>query len=164
MEVTFTVPKAEEVMMKIKEDVEGVIVGAGTVLDENTCRAALKSGAEFIVSPHIDEGISKVCEEEGVLYVPGIMTPTEVVRSMRMNRIILKVFPGSTLSPSHVKALKGPFPNVEFIPTGGVNLENICEWFEVGCIAVGIGTSLTKGSIDEVEEKAQKFIEKIRGC
>jgi len=134
------------------------------VLDVDMCRKAIESGAQFIVSPHLDEDISKYCKEKGVFYMPGVMTPTEIVKALKLGHKILKLFPGEVLKPTFVKAMKGPFPEVEFVPTGGVSLENLHEWFEAGVLAVGVGTALTKGTPDEVKQKAQTFVEKVRGC
>ncbi|KFZ22420.1 bifunctional 4-hydroxy-2-oxoglutarate aldolase/2-dehydro-3-deoxy-phosphogluconate aldolase [Thermotoga neapolitana] len=165
IEITFTVPDADKVIREIsflKE--KGAVVGAGTVTSVEQCKKAIESGAEFIVSPHLDEEISRFCREKGVFYMPGVMTPTELVRAMKLGHTILKLFPGEVLGPTFVKAMKGPFPNVKFVPTGGVNLDNVCEWFKAGVLAVGVGSALVKGTPDEVKEKARAFVEKIRGC
>ncbi|HCZ05811.1 MAG: 2-dehydro-3-deoxyphosphogluconate aldolase / (4S)-4-hydroxy-2-oxoglutarate aldolase [Thermotogota bacterium] len=164
IEITFTVPEADKVIESLSNKWEDVLIGAGTVLDVGMCRKAIGSGARFVVSPHVDEEISRECEEEGVPYFPGVMTPTEVVKALKMGRKMLKLFPGSALGPSYVKALKGPFPDVEFMPTGGVSLENVCEWLKAGCFAVGVGSQLVKGSPNEVEENARRFLEKIGVC
>lgn len=165
IEITFTVPDADKVIREIsflKE--KGAVVGAGTVTSVEQCKKAIESGAEFIVSPHLDEEISRFCREKGIFYMPGVMTPTELVRAMKLGHTILKLFPGEVLGPTFVKAMKGPFPNVKFVPTGGVNLDNVCEWFKAGVLAVGVGSALVKGTPDEVKEKARAFVEKIRGC
>jgi len=165
IEITFTVPDADKVIREIsflKE--KGAVVGAGTVTSVEQCKKAIESGAEFIVSPHLDEEISRFCKEKGIFYMPGVMTPTELVRAMKLGHTILKLFPGEVLGPTFVKAMKGPFPNVKFVPTGGVNLDNVCEWFKAGVLAVGVGSALVKGTADEVREKARAFVEKIRGC
>lgn len=96
--------------------------------------------------------------------MPGVMTPTELVKAMKLGHTILKLFPGEVVGPQFVKAMKGPFPNVKFVPTGGVNLDNVCEWFKAGVLAVGVGSALVKGTPDEVREKAKALVEKIRGC
>ncbi len=165
IEITFTVPDADTVIKELsflKE--KGAIIGAGTVTSVEQCRKAVESGAEFIVSPHLDEEISQFCKEKGVFYMPGVMTPTELVKAMKLGHTILKLFPGEVVGPQFVKAMKGPFPNVKFVPTGGVNLDNVCEWFKAGVLAVGVGSALVKGTPDEVREKAKAFVEKIRGC
>ncbi|AJG40743.1 2-dehydro-3-deoxyphosphogluconate aldolase [Thermotoga sp. RQ7] len=165
IEITFTVPDADKVIREIsflKE--KGAVVGAGTVTSVEQCKKAIESGAEFIVSPHLDEEISRFCKEKGIFYMPGVMTPTELMRAMKLGHTILKLFPGEVLGPTFVKAMKGPFPNVKFVPTGGVNLDNVCEWFKAGVLAVGVGSALVKGTPDEVKEKARAFVEKIRGC
>jgi len=163
IEITFTVPGADEIIRELVSELEDAVIGAGTVLNAEMCEKALKSGARFVVSPHVDEEISIVCGER-VLYIPGIMTPTEVVKALKMSRTILKLFPGSALGPLYVKALKGPFPSVDIMPTGGVDLDNVCDWLNAGCFAVGVGSSLTRGTVHEVEEKARKFMMKIHEC
>ncbi|PLV57655.1 bifunctional 4-hydroxy-2-oxoglutarate aldolase/2-dehydro-3-deoxy-phosphogluconate aldolase [Thermotoga sp. SG1] len=165
IEITFTVPDADKVIREIsflKE--KGAVVGAGTVTSIEQCKKAIENGAEFIVSPHLDEEISRFCKEKGVFYMPGVMTPTELVKAMKLGHTILKLFPGEVLGPTFVKSMKGPFPGVKFVPTGGVNLDNVCEWFKAGVLAVGVGSALVKGTPDEVREKARAFVEKIRGC
>ncbi len=149
IEVTFTVPDADKVLKKLSEKHPNVIFGAGTVLSSNECERAISSGAKFVVSPHLDEDISKCAFEKGVSYFPGVMTPTEVVKALRMGRDILKLFPSSTLGVKYMKALSGPFPKVEFIPTGGVNSENLCEWIKAGSVAVGVGSFIFKGYIEK---------------
>ncbi|PLV58675.1 bifunctional 4-hydroxy-2-oxoglutarate aldolase/2-dehydro-3-deoxy-phosphogluconate aldolase [Thermotoga sp. KOL6] len=165
IEITFTVPNAETVIREIsflKE--KGAIIGAGTVTNVEQCKKAIESGAEYIISPHLDEEISQYCKERGVFYMPGVMTPTEIVKAMKLGHTILKLFPGELLGPKFVKLMKGPFPNVKFVPTGGVNLNNVCEWFEAGVLAVGVGSALVKGTTDEVTKKAQAFVKKIKEC
>uniref|UniRef100_UPI0038D25B0C Pseudosymmetric protein nanocages GI4 C Chain n=1 Tax=synthetic construct TaxID=32630 RepID=UPI0038D25B0C len=165
IEITFTVPDADEVIKRLEMlKRAGAIIGAGTVTSVEQCREAVESGAEFIVSPHLDEEISQFCKEEGVFYMPGVMTPTELVKAMKLGHTILKLFPGEVVGPQFVEAMKGPFPNVKFVPTGGVNLDNVCEWFEAGVLAVGVGSALVEGKPSEVAEKARRFVKKIRGC
>ncbi len=164
IEITFTIPDAEKVIETLTDRWKDAIIGAGTVLNEEMCSRAVEGGARFVVSPHVDEKISETCEKHGIPYFPGVMTPTEVVKALRMGRKALKLFPGSALGPSYVKALKGPFPQIEVMPTGGVSLDNVCEWLNAGCFAVGVGSQLTKGELKEIEEKARQFRAKIREC
>ncbi|MCD6551440.1 bifunctional 4-hydroxy-2-oxoglutarate aldolase/2-dehydro-3-deoxy-phosphogluconate aldolase [Thermotoga sp.] len=165
IEITFTVPDADSAIREISFlKKKGAVVGAGTVTSVEQCKRAIESGAEFIVSPHLDEEISRFCKEKGVFYMPGVMTPTEIVKAMKLGHRILKLFPGELLGTRFVRAMRGPFPEIKFVPTGGVNLDNVCEWFEAGVLAVGVGSALVKGTPNEVREKARKFIEKIRGC
>nr|8CUS_B Chain B, I432-1(NaCl) Chain B [synthetic construct]8CUT_B Chain B, I432-1(Imd) Chain B [synthetic construct] len=165
IEITFTVPDADTVIKELsflKE--KGAIIGAGTVTSLEQCQKAVESGAEFIVSPHLDPEISKFCKINGVFYMPGVMTPTELVKAMKLGHTILKLFPGEVVGPQFVKAMKGPFPNVKFVPTGGVNDQNVCEWFKAGVLAVGVGSALVKGTPEQVEMLAVLFVAKIAGC
>jgi len=162
IEVTFTVPNADILINKLSNSLKEAIIGAGTVITVRDCEKAIKNGAKFIVSPHIDEILSKFCIKKSIPYFPGVMTPTEVVQAKKLGHSILKLFPGNFLKPNYIKTLKGPFPDLNFIPTGGVSLENIETWFENGAFAVGVGSNLTKGTPQEVFEKTKKFVEKLR--
>ncbi len=166
IEVTFTVPKAELLIDELRKELveKGATIGAGTVLDKESCKSAIESGAQFIVSPHLSEEISALCKSKGIFYMPGAITPTEIVEAFKLGHKIIKLFPGEVLGTAFVKSMKGPFPSIRFVPTGGVNLENICEWFKAGVLAVGIGTSLTNGTVDEVREKAKAFVKKVQQC
>jgi len=157
LEITFTVPNAPEVIGNLSEQFPDAIIGAGTVLDVEAYKAAVKSGARFIVSPHLSEQMALLAE---VPYLPGIMTPTEYMKARTLGCEVVKVFPGSVLKPSFIKALLGPFPEMKAVPTGGVSLDNIEEWLNAGAFAVGVGSSLTKGN---VKENAEKFVEIVRG-
>lgn len=162
LEVTFTVPNASEVIRALKNQCPKALIGAGTVLNAFMCQEAIEAGAEFIVSPNYDEEVSEMCKVNGKLYIPGVMTPTEIVRAMNGGNKVLKLFPGEVLGPVFIKAMKGPFPNVEFVATGGVSLENIAQWFEAGALAVGMGGSLMNGSVEEVVQKAKQTVNKVK--
>lgn len=168
IEITFTVPKADRVISILKDKFpsEELIIGAGTVLDSETARIAILSGAEYIVSPSFNLDTAKLCNRYQIPYMPGCMTITEIVEAMEAGVDIIKVFPGSVYGPSIIKAIKGPLPQVALMPTGGVSLENVEQWIKNGCIAVGVGGELTKGAksgnYKEITETAKKFIEKIK--
>lgn len=170
IEVTFTVRLAHEVIKELKESITDpkVIIGAGTVLDSETARVAILNGAEFIVSPSFDEQTARLCNRYQIPYLPGCLTPTEIVHAMEFGCDIIKVFPGSLGGPSYVKALKGPFPQVNFMPTGGVSLENAGEWIKNGCIAIGVGGELTApskvGDYKKVTELAKEFIAIVKAA
>lgn len=139
-----------------------MIVGAGTVLDATTARIAILAGAEFIVSPAFDEETAKLCNLYQVPYMPGCMTITEMTKAMEYGSEIIKLFPGSAFGPSFVKAVKAPLPQVNIMPTGGVSLENMEEWFANGVVAVGAGGKLASGTDEEIIATAQSFVEKIK--
>ncbi|QNM14836.1 MULTISPECIES: bifunctional 2-keto-4-hydroxyglutarate aldolase/2-keto-3-deoxy-6-phosphogluconate aldolase [Fusobacterium] len=161
IEVTYTVPGATEVIKALKEE-KNMIVGAGTVLDATTARIAILAGAEFIVSPAFDEETAKLCNLYQVPYMPGCMTITEMTKAMEYGSEIIKLFPGSAFGPSFVKAVKAPLPQVNIMPTGGVSLENMEEWFANGVVAVGAGGKLASGTDEEIIATAQSFVEKIK--
>ena len=163
IEVTYTVPGATEVIKALKAELspEELIVGAGTVLDAATARIAILAGAEFIVSPAFDEETAKLCNLYQVPYMPGCMTITEITKAMQAGADIVKLFPGSAFGPSFVKAVKAPLPQANIMPTGGVSLDNIEEWFKNGVVAVGAGGKLASGSDESIIATAKAFVEKI---
>ena len=168
IEITFTVPNADEVIASLakKFSADKLLIGAGTVLDASTARVAILNGATFIVSPIFDEETAKLCNSYGVPYMPGCMTLTEVVTAMKAGADVIKIFPGSVFGPSYIKAIKGPLPQSVLMPTGGVSLDNVGEWINNGCVAVGVGSELTgpakKGNYEEITSIAKQFIEKIK--
>ncbi len=160
IEVTYTVPGATEVIEALKDE-KDMLVGAGTVLDATTARIAILAGAQFIVSPAFDEETAKLCNLYQIPYMPGCMTITEMTRAMEFGSEIIKLFPGSAFGPSFVKAVKGPLPQVNIMPTGGVSLDNIEEWFKNGVVAVGAGGKLASGTDEEIVATAREFTAKI---
>ena len=168
IEITFTVPGAavviEDLAKKCKSD--EILLGAGTVLDPETARAAILAGAQFVVSPSLNVETARLCNRYQVPYMPGAGTVREVVEAMEYGADIVKIFPGETLGPAFVKAVKGPLPQVSLMPTGGVSLENVAEWIKAGCVAVGVGGNLTsgakKGDFQAITDLARQFIEKIK--
>lgn len=163
IEITFTVPGAHKVIEALIDEFgDGLLVGAGTVLDSETARAAILAGAEYIVSPAFDLDTAKLCNRYQVPYMPGCMTLTEIITAMEAGADVIKVFPGSVFGPSYIKAIKGPLPQAVLMPTGGVDLSNVDKWIKNGCIAVGVGSALTKGSVEDITNTAKAFIEKIK--
>ncbi|WP_042683453.1 bifunctional 2-keto-4-hydroxyglutarate aldolase/2-keto-3-deoxy-6-phosphogluconate aldolase [Anaerosalibacter massiliensis] len=163
IEIAFTVPGAHKVIESLVEVFgNDLLVGAGTVLDSETARIAILAGAKYIVSPVFDLDTAKLCNRYQIPYMPGCMTLTEMITAMEAGADIIKVFPGSVFGPSFIKAIKGPLPQAVLMPTGGVNLDNVDEWISNGCVAVGVGGSLTKGSKEEITKIAKQFVEKIK--
>ncbi|SHI58034.1 bifunctional 4-hydroxy-2-oxoglutarate aldolase/2-dehydro-3-deoxy-phosphogluconate aldolase [Clostridium intestinale] len=168
LEITMTVPGAVDIIKELSETYRGedVIIGAGTVLDPETARACILAGAEFIVSPCLSIETLKMCNRYGVAVIPGIMTVTEIVEALEYGVEILKVFPGNAYGPSIISSFKAPLPQANFMPTGGVNLDNVAEWIKAGAIAVGTGGDLTKGAktgnYEEITKVAAEFVEKVR--
>ena len=168
IELTFTVPKAHRLIehMADKYALNGdIIIGAGTVLDSETARIAVLSGAQYIVSPHLDESILRLCARYRIACMPGVFTPTEAVRALELGADILKIFPGDIATPKFIKALHGPLPQAQMMPSGGVSLENAADWIAAGAVALGAGGSLTgsvkDGDFAAITEKAKRFIEII---
>ena len=168
VEITFTVPCAANVIADLSRRFTGdqIIVGAGTVLDPETARAAILSGAQFVVSPCLNLDTARLCNRYQVPYMPGAGSVKEVVEAMECGADIVKVFPGETLGPTFVKAVRGPLPYASLMPTGGVSVENVGEWIQAGCVAVGVGGNLTagakKGDFQSITELSRQFITRIR--
>jgi 2-dehydro-3-deoxyphosphogluconate aldolase/(4S)-4-hydroxy-2-oxoglutarate aldolase len=168
IEITYTVPGATEVIKTLKEKFSEreLILGAGTVLDAETAQAAIASGATFIVSPAFDLTVSQLCLNLQIPYIPGCMTITEIITAMKSGAELIKIFPGSAFGPGFIKAIKGPLPNAQLMPTGGVSLENVKQWIQNGSIAVGVGGELIKGAktgnYDLITQTAQKFITAVK--
>ncbi len=162
IEITFTVPGAQKVIESLTEEFgDSLLVGAGTVLDSITARIAILAGAKYIVSPSFDLETAKLCNRYQVPYMPGCMTLTEMIQAMEAGVDIIKVFPGSAFGPDFIKAIKGPLPHASFMPTGGVSLDNVDKWIKNGCIAVGVGGNLTKGTKEDMTKIAKEFVAKI---
>jgi len=167
IEITFTVQNAEEVINQVhKQYGDDIVLGAGTVLDAATAQIAINKGAQYIVSPHLDTNISKLCNIYSIPYLPGCSSATEIIEALRYGSDLIKLFPGGQLGAGFIKDIKGPVPNVELMPSGGVNLDNISDWIEKGSFAVGIGGDLTKeftgNNFEVISEKAQKYVEAVR--
>ena len=167
IEVTFTVPGASYVIEALAKTFtkDELIVGAGTVLDSETARIAILAGAQYIVSPGFDLETAKLCNRYQIPYMPGCLTITEMIIAMESGSDIIKLFPGSAFGPSYVKAVKGPLPQANIMPTGGVSLDNVSEWIKNGVVAVGVGGELTspakKGDYEGVTELAKAFVSAV---
>lgn len=169
LEVTFTVPKAHRVLEQVADALgDQVLLGAGTVLDPETCRIAILSGAEFIVSPNTNLDVIAMCKRYTKLSLPGAMTPTEVVAAWQAGADFVKVFPCDVLGPNHIKALRGPLPQVRMIPTGGVTLDTAADFIKAGASGLGIGSSLVEpkaiaaGDWGRIEGLAKQYVEIVR--
>lgn len=168
IEVTFTVPGADSLIKSLTEKYKGsdMVIGAGTVLDTETARIAILAGAKFVVSPSLNIETVKMCNRYGIPVMTGVMTPTEAQTAMEYGVDVLKLFPGDIAKPAGLKALKGPFPHANIMPTGGVSAENVEEWFKAGAFAVGAGSFLTKdaktGDYDKVTAVCKAFVDKVQ--
>jgi len=139
-EVTFTVPNAIDVIREARRLLgERILLGAGTVLDSETCRAAILAGAEFIVAPCVNLDVIKLCRRYDKLVMPGAFTPTEILAAWEAGADIVKVFPTDIVGPAFFKAMRGPLPQVKLMPTGGVDLNTAAEFLKAGAVCLGIG-------------------------
>jgi 2-dehydro-3-deoxyphosphogluconate aldolase/(4S)-4-hydroxy-2-oxoglutarate aldolase len=168
IEMTFTVPNAHRVIEELASVYKNgeMILGAGTVLDAETARIAILSGAQYIVSPYYDEATVRLCNRYAVPCMPGCMTIKDVVSALEMGVDIVKLFPGDAFGPGMVKAIKGPIPQANIMPTGGVDVNNVGEWIKAGVVAVGAGSSLIKGAKcgdwKAITQTGKLFVEKIK--
>ena len=163
LEVTFTVPGAKEVIEAlVKEKGVSYIVGAGTVLDAATARIAILAGAQFVVSPNFDKDVCELCNLYQVPYMAGVFTINEIVAALKAGVEVCKIFPGSLAGPDYIKAIHGPLPQANCMPTGGVDLNNVQEWIKKGAVAVGTGSNLTApaktGDYAKVTELAKQYV------
>ena len=169
IELTFTVPEAAKAIQELNTEFAenpDVVVGAGTVLDATTAKLAIEAGAQYIVSPSFDAGTAELCNLYQVPYLPGTLTITEITTALKAGADIVKLFPGSAVGPSYIKAVKGPLPHANIMPTGGVSYDNLDEWIKAGAVAVGAGSNLThpfEGATSaDITETAAKFIARYR--
>jgi len=167
LEVTFTVPGALDVIEAlVKQNKGDYIVGAGTVLDTTSARMAILKGAQFIVSPCFDKDVAELCNLYDVPYMPGCFTINEVVTALKAGAEVIKIFPGSAASPSYFKAIHGPLPQANLMPTGGVSIDNAKDWIKAGAVAIGTGSDLSApaktGDYEEVTRRAKAFCEAVK--
>ena len=160
LELTYTIPNVCELIKEYSSHAEALI-GVGSVLNGKMASDAIEAGAKYVVSPGYSEEVNKVCKEMNVLYLPGCMTVSEIMKAMDAGNKMIKLFPGDVFGAKYVKAIKAPIPNVEILPTGGVSVDNIEEWFANGVSCVGVGSSLIKGSLEDIENTAKAFMKKM---
>jgi 2-dehydro-3-deoxyphosphogluconate aldolase / (4S)-4-hydroxy-2-oxoglutarate aldolase len=144
VEVTSDSPNAWHVINTLKTKEPRLVVGAGTVLDTETAREAIEAGADFLFSPIVRPEMIQIAHRYGRMAIPGVMTPTEALLAMECGADIVKLFPAGSLGVSYLKELRGPFPYIPFIPTGGITPENAAEFVKAGAVAVGMGSALVK--------------------
>lgn len=149
-EITFRTEYAAEGIRYAVKNFPDLCVGAGTVLGAEQCRRAIEAGAKFIVSPGLSEEVAVMCRENGIDYLPGCVTPTEIIRALKLGITTVKFFPAGVYGGlSAIKALSAPFPQVKFVPTGGVNESNLQEFLAFDKIAAIGGSFMMKGDIKE---------------
>lgn len=170
IEITMTMDEGNPVefiqfMSEKYRNNEKVVIGAGTVLDPETARAVILAGANYVVSPGLNVETIKLCNRYRVPMLPGVMSPTEAITALESGCDIIKVFPGNVVGPGAISSFKGPLPQGDFMPSGGVDVDNVDKWIKAGACAVGTGSSLTKGAktgdFAAVTAKAREFVEAV---
>lgn len=169
-EITMTVPGAIRALEKVADEFgDTMVLGAGTVLDPETCRACMLAGAQFIVTPALKVATIEQAKRYSKVILPGALTPTEILTAWEAGADMVKVFPASAVGgPKYIKALKAPFPQVQLVPTGGVNLDTVMDFMRAGATAVGVGNeliddkSVQEGHFGVFEERARRFVEAIK--
>jgi 2-dehydro-3-deoxyphosphogluconate aldolase/(4S)-4-hydroxy-2-oxoglutarate aldolase len=156
IEITLTTPGATKIIEKLAKN-KDLTVGAGTALTAEDVKKAESAGAKFIVSPDTNEDVIKASKKLGLISMPGVATASEVAIALDSGADILKLFPASTYGPSHLKALRDPFPGNLWCPTGGITLASVDDWFAAGANLIGLGGPLTKGGLDKVNENVIAF-------
>ncbi len=168
IELTFTVPGAHHVIEELSKRYtpDQIILGAGTVMDSETARIAILSGAQYIVSPYFNAEVVRLCNRYRTACMPGAMTIKEVVEAMEAGADIIKLFPGEAGGPGMIKAIRGPIPYAKIMPTGGVDVNNVADWIKAGAVAVGAGSSLTAGAktgdYAAITAMGREFVKKIK--
>ncbi|MBW3625494.1 MAG: bifunctional 4-hydroxy-2-oxoglutarate aldolase/2-dehydro-3-deoxy-phosphogluconate aldolase [Armatimonadetes bacterium] len=170
LEVTMNTDGALDILSEWRERYDGTLrIGAGTVLDRDDAERAVAAGAEFLISPNLDEAVIAYGRERGVEVWPGVMTPSEIVRAWKAGASAVKVFPAGTLGPRYFKEVRAPLDRIPLVAVGGVGLDNLREFLDAGATAVGVGSQLVSrelneaGKYDERSDLARKFVAVARG-
>lgn len=167
IEITMDSKYPLDMLKELNEYFDDIALGAGTVLDKETACSAILAEADFIVSPILNKDIIKMSKRYNKVVIPGVMTPTEITKAWEKGADFVKVFPAKTLGSGFIKSVKGPLSQVEIIPTGGINLDNVNDFINAGSVAVGVGSSLIdkkeieKGNYDKITKRAERFIKEI---
>ncbi|MFC6864079.1 bifunctional 4-hydroxy-2-oxoglutarate aldolase/2-dehydro-3-deoxy-phosphogluconate aldolase [Halomicroarcula sp. GCM10025817] len=172
LELTADAKRCSDMIAAVDRELEDTdaVIGAGTVMDAAAARNVIEAGAEFVLAPNLNEDVVDVCNRAGVVCVPGVMTPTEAAQAMEAGADILKMFPAKTVGPSHIGALQGPLGDIPIMPTGGVSVDNVADYFEAGAVAVGAGSALVdyeaieNDDMDGVRESAAEFVEAVEAA
>lgn len=158
-EITFRTACAREALELAVKSFPDALIGAGTVINAEQCRQAIACGAKFIVSPGLSEEVFKVCKEQDVPYLPGVVTPTEVMQAVAMGLTVLKFFPASDFGGlKTIKAIGAAFPQLKFMPTGGINESNVLEYLKSDRILACGGSWMMKGTPEEIQEKTARAV------
>jgi 2-dehydro-3-deoxyphosphogluconate aldolase/(4S)-4-hydroxy-2-oxoglutarate aldolase len=171
IEITYSTPNAEEVVRTlVKKFGDEIVLGIGTLTNPQQAITAKEAGANFLVSPICEKELVCAMVASGLATMAGALTPTEVFQAYSLGTDVVKIFPGSLAGPAYIKALKGPFPYIPMMPTGGVNAGNMADWFASGVVAVGAGSELCppqlakEGKFDEISRRAGEFIAVVQAA
>jgi 2-dehydro-3-deoxyphosphogluconate aldolase/(4S)-4-hydroxy-2-oxoglutarate aldolase len=164
IEITYSTPEVPRVLAALRARYgEEIVLGAGTLLEPSQAAEAVDAGARFLVSPGLDDEVVEAMRASGAATMAGAITPTEVMRALRLGVDVVKIFPGALVGPAYLRSLRGPFPTVPFMPTGGVSADNVGEWLASGAVAVGAGGELASnadiavGRWDVIQANATRF-------
>ena len=168
VEITMTTPGALRAIEEASEELTGVIMGAGTVLDATTARQAILAGAEFLVTPTVELDVIEMAHRYGKVVIPGAMSPTEILTAWEAGADMVKVFPASVLGPSYLKAVRGPLPQIPLVPTGGITADNAGEFIRAGAAMVCAGgwlvdkKAVSEGCYEVLSERAHLLVEAVQ--
>ena len=168
IEITYSTPRAEEVVRALDQAFgDRILLGMGTLTEPRQAQEAVEAGAKFLVSPICEPELGKAMLSTGLAVMIGALSPTEIYQAYRLGSDVVKIFPGSLVGPAYIKALRGPFPYIDLMPTGGVSAANVGDWFAAGAFGVGAGSELCppnlakEGRYDEITVKAREFVQAV---
>ena len=169
IELTFTIPGAAEALTEVRRiHGDAVLLGAGTIREPSQIEVAVRAGADFLVTPHLRPDLLAAMLATGLPAIPGVLTPSEVAAALDAGAEVVKLFPASAMGPGYLRSLRGPFPNLRAVPTGGIDAPDLADWFGAGALAVGVGSELAprallaEGRWAELTARASRFIEAAR--
>src|SRR5450755_3774603 len=167
-EITMTVPGALDVLRQVRRALgDRLLLGAGTILDPETARAALLAGAEYLVAPTVNLDVIRLCQRYDKLVMPGAFTPTEILAAWEAGADIVKVFPAEVLGPAFFRAVRGPLPQVRMMPTGGVDLTTAADFLKAGACCLGVGSQLVEpkaiaaADFDRIRDLARQYVQLV---
>lgn len=152
LEITSNTPGFSEEITLAREKHPDVLIGAGTIINKTLAKQAIKAGAQFLVTPNTDKSVVKTAHKYGIPVLLGALTPTEIAKALKLKADFIKIFPAGSLGVNYFKGLQGPFSNIPLMPVGGININNISEWFDAGAIGVGVGNDLSRAANTEAEQ------------
>jgi 2-dehydro-3-deoxyphosphogluconate aldolase/(4S)-4-hydroxy-2-oxoglutarate aldolase len=168
-EITMTVPNALDVVRQVRQALgDRVLLGAGTILDSETARAALLAGAEYIVAPTLNLDVIRLCQRYNKLVIPGAFTPTEILTAWEAGADIVKVFPADVVGPAFLKSVRAPLPQIRLMPTGGVDLTTAAHFLKAGACCLGVGSQMVEakavaeGNFDRIRDLARQYVTVVR--